>query len=393
MPPKHSVRAHAKYFSPSKADTWVDCTASPHFVEKLGIKDTSSAAAAEGNAAHELLEACLSSMKPPKKFLGKVFNGHTAGEEMVHFVTMVYDWVMGKIADGYELKAERRVRIQCTGDEGTTDITLWHPGTKHLIVVDLKYGKGYVVDPTKNRQMRLYACGTCDEDKLWDVMQRLTLVIWQPRVSEEPSEWEDSPKGLKFFRGKIAEIVETIRRKEGVFRPSEKSCQWCPAKAMCKAYAKHACEVAKVDFAEVLKKEQISTPDCEAMTLDDLFSVWKNAGQLTSYLKGVSERIFTLAMEGKLADKVKLVEGKSNRQWVSEGDTMDALSRMGYKADQFAPRALAGLGVIERLFPKKADRTRFMQKYTHKPKGNPSLADLDDPRPTYVRDEFAEVEL
>jgi hypothetical protein len=412
--PTHTDRTHAKHFSPSKADAWVSCTAQPVLVEVLQVKDRSTAAADEGTAAHEMLELSLTTGKPPTKFVGrKASNGVTMNEEMAHHIRSVVAWINAKVAEGYQLKAERKLMIAVTGDTGTTDVTLWHRKRRHLIVGDLKYGKGYEVDPAKNRQMRLYACGTCDADGLWDIMVELTLVIFQPRICEEPLEWEDSPKGLRHFREvvseRVAEITAALKLAKklklspassvedfeatGVcFKPSEKACKWCPGRhGGCKAYAAQAAKEAGLDFAEVTAEK----PKLPSAVLSDeeMVRIWKNAGMFTDWLKTISETLFLRLLEGQKIEGMKLVEGKSNRAWINEGDTMEMLSRLGFKADQFAPRSLAGLGAIERLFGDKRQRVAFMAKHTHKPKGKASLASSDDDRPAYTRDDFAEVEL
>lgn len=384
---------HAKYFSPSKADTWLTCTAAPKFIESLDLVDRTSDAMEEGTAAHKLLEWSLTKRKHPRAFKGKALgNGYEATDDMIRFVGLVYDWCQQYVLDGYVLTAERSLHIACTGDTGTADISLWHPETKHLIIADYKHGKGKIVDPFKNRQARLYACGVCDADNLWNVMERLTLVIWQPRVSEEPAAWEDRPAMLRNFRDQVAKIVQQIAAGKGVFAPSEKACQWCPAKGACKAFAQHASKAAGVEFDRLLTEAGIDTPSCAALSLPEIISIYRNAGQVQMWLKSVSAHLYALALAKKPLPGLKLVEGKSARQWTDPGDVMDALHRLGFKADQFAPRKLAGLEDIGSLFTKKPAREQFLKQWTVKPKGKPTLVDEDDKRPAMTvnpADDFA----
>jgi hypothetical protein len=386
---------HAKYFSPSKADTWLSCTASPQFVESLDLTERTSAAMEEGTAAHLLLEWSLTKRKHPRAFKGKALGGpYTATDDMIRFVGLVYDWCQQYVLDGYTLTAERSLQIACTGDTGTTDISLWHPETHHLIIADLKYGKGKIVDPFKNRQMRLYACGTCDADKLWPVMERLTLVVWQPRVSEEPAVWEDRPAMLRNFRDQVAAIVRQIQTGKGVFAPGEKACQWCPAKGACEAFAKHASAVAGLEFDRLITEAGVNTPSCDALSVPDIVNIYRNAGQVQAWLKAVSAHLYNLALANKPIPGLKLVEGKSDRKWTDTGDVMEALHRLGYTADQYAPRKLAGLGDVGALFEKKTARDLFMKTWTEKPKGKPTLVSEDDKRPAMslsAADDFAGV--
>ena len=382
------MTTHAKLFSPSGADRWIDCTASPKYLVDLNIQDEPTDAMSEGSAAHALLELCLKTNAHPRKHLGKKFNNtHVADIAMVNAVGLVVQWCQTHTLDGYELQAERELHIGCTGDKGTTDITLWCPKRKHLIVADLKYGKGKIVDPVKNRQMRCYACGTADADKLWHVMERLTLVIWQPRISEEPQVWEDSPKGLRHFRGKVTEIVQTINEGKGIFKPSEKACQWCKAKGQCKAYARYAADVCKLEFGPLLAPGAAVAPSCDSLTIDELVSVYHHSALMAAWIKAVGERLFDLTRQGKVT-AMKLVAGKADRQWVDADAVRAMLEAQGFPVDEFAPRKLAGLGVVEGLFNDKAKRAAFMKRWTVKPEGKPTLADAADPRPAIADGDF-----
>ncbi len=382
MTSPHQTRAHAKLFSPSKADTWASCTASPKLIESLDIKDTSSDAAEEGTAAHELLERCLTEGKPPRTFKGQTFNKRfTADTEMIEAVDRCFQWVRSHTLLGYELKAERKLAIACTGDVGTTDITLWHPGDKHLVVADLKYGKGKVVDPAKNRQMRLYACGTCDADKLWTTMKRLTLVIWQPRLCEEAQEWEDSPAALVRFRNRIGEIVAAIKAGKTTFAPSETACRWCPAKGQCKAYATYSAQSMRLDLKQITSQAAISTPSCDALTVTELASIWEHTDEVMAWLKAVNARLHDLASNGR-APGYKIVEGKSNRAWTDEAQAAELLASLGLDPDEFAPRSLVSIAAAEKLLP--ATKRIALATLAHKPPGKPTLARDDDPRPSPV---------
>jgi hypothetical protein len=388
----HASRAHAKIFSPSKADTWATCTAQPAYVAKHGLEQKRNEAMDEGTAAHELLDLSLKQGKHPSNYKGQKFNKvFVADNEMVNAVGLVWEWVQTKIMDGYKLYTERKVKIACTGDMGTCDIGLIK-GT-HLIIADLKYGKGVPVSPIKSRQMRLYACGFLDEFDWWDFIETLTLVIWQPRGEEEPKEWEDSIEGITYFRDRIKQIVKDIKEGKTEFKASEKGCQWCPAKGKCKTYARFATEQAAVDFESIAKDGSVSVPDMQSLTIEEIINIWKAGEELRAWIKGIGDHIHDALLRGETVPGLRLVEGKANRKWVNEGDVMEALYRMEFKADDYAPRSLLGLKAIESLFTDKAKREMFMKQHTIKPKGAPTVANADDPRPSYsIADEFAGID-
>lgn len=380
--PDHTNRLHAKEFSPSKADRWMSCTASNDFVTLLGIEDTRTAAAAEGTAAHMLLDQSLTERKPPRTYLNQTFNEHVADAEMVRHIEVVYAWVQTYLLDGYKLFNEQKVMIEVTGDMGTMDIALLKG--KHLIIADLKYGRGVAVSPEKNRQMRLYACGFLDTQKMWGKVDSLHLAIAQPRVQEDVLMWEDSMDSLRYFRNRVAEIIAQIKGKDVRFKPTDKGCKFCPAKAQCKTYATWAAEQAGIEFEALVAGAGVKTPECNALTPVELLRVWKAAVEVKNWMKSVNDRIYQLLADGDTTMGLKLVEGRSTRKWANEGDAMDALHHLGFKADDFAPRNLLGLGKIEALFTNKALKQDFMRQHTIKPPGSPTIAEIDDPRPTYT---------
>jgi len=380
--PDHTTRAHAR-FSPSKSDLWLKCTKGLDFIDELGIKDTTSDAAQEGTGAHMLLDKSLTERKPPATFKAEKFNGFEVSPDMLRAVEIAYAWVQTYLLDGYTLYNESRLQIECTGEFGTTDIGLMKGD--HLIICDYKHGRGVGVHPEKNRQMRLYACGFLDTHKLWGKINRLTLGIAQPRVQEDVLLWEDSMDNLHYFRNRVAQIVDQIKRKEGlVFQATEKGCRFCPAKAQCKTYATWAAEQAGIEFEALVTGAGVKTPECNALTPVELLRVWKAAVEVKNWMKSVNDRIYQLLADGDTTMGLKLVEGRSTRKWANEGDAMDALHHLGFKADDFAPRNLLGLGKIEALFTNKALKQDFMRQHTIKPPGSPTIAEIDDPRPTYT---------
>lgn len=391
MAKNHSSRAHAKRFSPSKADTWIDCTSSPAFVESLNLPDKRTKAADEGTAAHELLEASLKAGKHPLKFKGKKFNKTwEATQEMCEFVGYVYEWVQGYVLDGYTLFSETKVNIKVTGDMGTLDLALLKGD--HLIVGDLKYGRGYEVSAVKNRQMRLYACGLMDDKNLWHVVKRITLAVAQPRITPDPTTWEDTLEGLTHFRKKVAEIVEAINRGSTVFKPGEKACKWCPAKDRCKAHASFAASLAGMEFDAIVATNGAKTPDCAALTMEQRVAIYQNSSVLTDFLKANASGLLDDALAGTPIPGLKLVESGAKRKWADEDAVLAALASLKFNPDDYAPRSLLGLGAIGGLFTDKQKREKFLDKHAETPKGKPSLVDESDPRPTYVSDEFADLD-
>lgn len=394
--PKHAERAHAKYFSPSSADRWMTCTASPKYLEKLNLPEKRTASADEGTAAHELLDTSLKAGKHPRHWKGKKFNKvWEADQAMVDAVGLCWEWVMAHVLDGYELVHEHKVFIEATGDSGTLDIALIHPDTLHLIIGDLKYGKGVAVSPEENKQMRLYGCGFMDKRLLWDKIRRVSLVILQPRACPEPKIWDDKMEDLHTFRQTVAEVVRSILGGSERFQPSQKACLWCRAKAQCKAYARAASESVHVAFDAIVSGQAIDTPDCASLPIEEIVSIYNAQGTIKAWLKSVDEFLWDRLQAGKPTPGLKLVASQGDREWADESKVMSALARMRLDPDDYAPRKLLGLGKVGALIDSKPKREEFLTKYTIKPPGSPKMVRDDDSRPAVttagVAAEFADL--
>ena len=84
MTQAHTTRAHAR-LAPSAAKRWMNCPASVRATEDL--PDSTSEAAAEGTAAHELCSHCLMTGDDPATFLGMWVDIHAA-EGKARFVRL-----------------------------------------------------------------------------------------------------------------------------------------------------------------------------------------------------------------------------------------------------------------------------------------------------------------
>jgi hypothetical protein len=240
--------------------------------------------------------------------------------------------------------------------------------------------------------MRLYALGVLDTYNLWGHIKNISLAIAQPRLDEEVQIWEDSLEDLKAFRTEAARRIAIIESGKGEFKASAKGCRFCPAKGECATHAVWATEQAEIEFATLAQQGQVATPACASLTPEQLVRIWKAGKTISDWLKAVNDRIYQLLAAGVPGLGLKLVEGKSQRKWTNEGDAMDALVHLGFKADDFAPRSLAGLGAVQSLFDNAKLREEFMRAHTTKPPGKATIADVDDPRPAFTVSDFPDAD-
>lgn len=272
-------RAHA-LFSPSSAYTWIECRAST--AAQLGQPDESSEYADDGTASHELAKWCLDAGTDADAYMGRVIKvgerEFEVDEERAEYVQTYVQGVRDLIA-AYELAGatvtmyvEQRLSIQhITGEKGakgTSDcvlIAVWEDGRAEICVIDLKYGCGVQVFAENNYQGMIYAEAARNEHADFYDFTNVRIVIHQPRVSEKPSEWSITPAALQEWIASVAkpaaeqgmlyiDSVDFVPLMLGDFKPGEKQCRFCRAKATCPALAAHVEATIGADFESMAEE-------------------------------------------------------------------------------------------------------------------------------------------
>lgn len=170
--------------SASSAHRWINCTPSARLCED--IEDTPSEFASEGSDAHSLCEwmlNCQLGKKEPKPELQ--YYSHEMEEcanGYVSYIIELLEDIKQHCKDPIVL-VEQRLDFSKYVEEGfgTGDCVIVADGVLHII--DYKHGKGVVVDSTNNPQMMLYALGALELfDSLYEI-NKISMTIYQPRVS------------------------------------------------------------------------------------------------------------------------------------------------------------------------------------------------------------------
>lgn len=385
-----------------------------------GAPDKSSIYAAEGTAAHELLEMVLTGGTPAAGYVGRIIKVEETDatyeievtDDMARYVQQVVDFVLElKGADGV-LMVEQQL---CYADYldvsretgwGTGDVVI--AKGNRLIVLDLKYGKGVEVDVEENPQLMLYGLGALDKlNGIAGDFEEVELIIAQPRINDEPSRWLTTVEHLETWgRSTARSAVATARTAEEhqglvvwadtFLRPGEEQCRFCKAKAKCpKLGAEVALHVsaapATVDeFEQITDPKTFSEPDlARAMSACNLIEDW-----ITSVRAEVERRL----LAGTPVPGFKIVEGKlGNRAWDKKADVEEVLKSMRLRDDEMYERKLISPTTAEKLLAKDSPRRwARLQQYIKREPGKPSVAPLSDKRPALevkpVADDFAVVE-
>lgn len=359
---------HSKLFSPSASARLLTCPGSAKASE--GIPDQESLFAAEGHDAHALAEIRLCErlgLQTNEKIEDLTFYNR----EMEDYISDYVSYVLEKVAsikkdcsDAIVLIEQKVAAVRY--DEslfGSTDVAII--ADKVLTIIDLKYGRGVLVNAKENTQEMCYGlCAMETFGNLYDI-EDINLCIFQPRLSNV-SEWSLTVKELYKWADEILKPgIEKIRAGSEEFHPS-RHCVFCKAKPLCKALRDQNLKLAKHEFRP-------------AFLMDDseIEEVLDKADDFVNWINSVKEFALEDAMKGKKYDHYKLVEGRSNRKYVDETKVINVVKEAGY--NPYEEKLLSVTGMQSRLG--KARFEELLGNLVVKPRGKLTLVPREDKRP------------
>lgn len=353
--------------SASSSHRWLNCPPSARLCEKY--EDTGSEYAQEGTDAHSLCEYKL------KQALGMDAADPTENlsfynEEMEQCASDYAAYVLELVEEAKKSCKDPVVLIEQRLDFfrfvkdgfGTGDCVIIADGT--LDIVDYKHGKGVEVSAVENPQMMLYALGALELfDGIYDI-DAVRMTIFQPRRDNVSVCIMAKDDLLQWANNDLTYKAKLAYEGRGEFACGD-WCRFCKAKAACRKRAEYNLELAKYDF---------EMPD----TLEDaeIAAILDKVDELTAWAADVKEYALRQALSGTEYPGYKVVEGRSNRRYISEDAVADAVSQAGY--DPYAKKVL-GLTEMQRLLGKKKF-DELLGGLIEKPQGKPVLVPLADKR-------------
>lgn len=373
--------------SPSGASRWLSCTPSARL--EADIPDRAGEAASEGTLAHKLSELMIAkelgliSQVKYKQELKAIEKNKFYSDQMWEHCDEYKSYVINVFGEAQKITKDAKIHL-----EEFIDLTMYIPegfGTGDIVIIadhivdfiDLKYGKGVLVDATNNKQLMLYALGIYEKYNLLYNIKTLRLTIYQPRI-ENFSTWSVEANDLiKWAEAELKPKAQLAWEGKGDFNPG-KHCQFCKVKATCKANADFQMELAALAFEEpkLMTPEQIS----DILSKADDFKKWLGAVQYHALYEAIHNNVQWPGF--------KVVAGRSNRV-ITDPDKVAGILEKNYEQDDYlTPRKLLSIGVLEKNIGKK-ELAGLIGDYVIKPQGKPTLAPEDDKRPAYDRDKAA----
>lgn len=382
--------------SPSNADRWTVCTASPQYIEdnRHRIVEGERGYAIEGNIAHEYASKWLKTGKPHFE------------QEHRYMVPFLQDYVefieARKLPDDLHMVEEKFPLWYMPNRNGYIDSILVHP--ERIRVTDLKFGEGKAVFATNNKQIATYGRTALElvlSGGVFDFPDTtpVFLDIIQPRCrSGAPqSTWELTLGELiEWTDQNIAAIAKSIIAGLPTrFHASDDSvCQWCDAAIFCDARKAYLYQTEALDVFDIISDDEQTLP--EPLTVDPhiLSKFLTRKPEIVGWLNKLEEYVNNALDAGKpeLAPGWKHVEGKKgHRGWTDEGEAAEVLSLLLPKDVIYTDPKLVSPSQAESLLKGKAGR-EAIAPYTKQGKAGRVLVPESDDRPSLVADPNIEFE-
>lgn len=428
MPEAHS------YWSASGFARDVACPGSKVLSE--GLADSVGRDAAWGTVAHALADRISDGeLSTPADVLDEVHlqDGFSirVDHEMIEVVG-TYLEQRAVLAEGADLTwNEQRVNysswLGVPEDQawGTLDFSAYWIERQHLLIADLKTGRGVTVSVVENEQLMLYAAGKLAEmDAVGLDIETITLAIIQPRVFSEPQTWTLSRAELEtWLRGTAEQAVATSIAAREQFFSTDNIDHWnqaylrpgahcrekfCKARATCPAYRGVVAGAVFESKPATPDEFESMNPADSAVIFDErkddtewLGASWKLLPLIRDWCNQVDEEVHRRLHAGEEVPGAKLVEGKrGSRAWADVTKAEDALKSMRLRDDQMYTRTVLTPPAVEKLVEKvdKDGKPKPLKEGQAKPllsqrqwkklkelitqeDGKPTVVAADDPRP------------
>jgi hypothetical protein len=384
------VEEHALY-SPSAAHRWMNCAAAVQ--REQYFPDTSSDAAEEGTAAHELAADVLINGGECADRLGQVYNKRfTVDDDMAADVQRYVNYVRGIHAlacdrvgeENVSIMIEARVQVGELLPEsgGTADCIIYNRAEGALCVIDFKFGRGTRVDAVDNEQLMLYAVGAYMLYAMVGPIKTISMAIHQPRKNHIDMHTIETP-ALQSFLARARAAYEAAIAPSPNAIPGAKQCRWCRAKAVCPEAAGTSLQVvtgsadAFPDLSQPLAPRDISTLDNK-----QIGQILPYVDMIVNWCEELVSAAHARANKGEQIPGFKLVEGrKGNKAWIDKKQAEATLKRMRVRRDDMYSQTLITPTQAEKLKSLGPDQREKLQTLFTQADGKPKLVPESDKRP------------
>lgn len=374
--------------NPSSADRWTTCTASPQFILENADKLPPSGTrfSEEGTTAHAVAAALLLNQPEPT-------DTPTLVDSDMRWHGWNYaEYVQSLRAPQSMLLVEQKMELwYMPGRHAITDAAVINPLNMH--VVDYKYGEGIAVHPEGNLQAVIYAYSTGKGHNLEDDFP-VFIHIYQPRGRDSAGQpekvWETTWETVAGLAWDIENTAAWIIKGEAEglnFAPSEKACQWCPAKGFCSARQSLLLEGLTVI------EEPVLLPALNLLTEHQRILVETHGDEIIKWVKDVQAyNLEQMTLGGKLPGFKLVMSRGGNRYWTDPKKAAALLLKETHlRKEEVITESVIGPAGAEKLLGKRKFGVELVN-LIGKPPGHPEIAAEGDNRDAIGVDALADFE-
>jgi Protein of unknown function (DUF2800) len=347
---------HAR-LSASGAERWLNCPGSVKLSESMTqARKGISTYADRGTALHKVSEEffrdkrfnlnageCIEIADDMGVRYYEVEEDDLEGVDL--YTDFVDSYLMNSVWHGIEIPLQLHDIHPDLG--GTADVCcLLYDGT--LAVIDLKTGRGIMVDPKENPQMLQYGLGAYNHltDELRAKVTKIQLIVVQPwaTLGEKIKIWDTDPAFL--IEHAVTLTLGVLAVEKGTTLRVGDWCRFCPARVSCPALYK---EMHETIVPAILEAEEVREVRLTPEAIGKVLATWPFIDSMVDGLRQYAKR---LAEAGVDIPYMKLAPKRAHYIWEDEAYAAAYLNELGYSDDQIYEQKLISPAKASKLVGK-----------------------------------------
>jgi hypothetical protein len=358
-------------------------------------EDRESEAAAWGTCAHQLSERCLHGEVDAISFLGGKERSGTfefpIDEEMCNTAQEYVDYVrQSSILRTLWIEAKLSLDLlnPPLQSGGTGDAVIYDVRDRHLEIVDLKGGRGVVVEATGNPQMRTYAIAALLTFPNLAV-DTVTTTIVQPRAQHRDGRIRSETFHVSELLDWTVDLLASMQRSKDALDEFKAlkgnkvlfdewaerwlatgQCTFCPAQAICPKRRREALAAMPATAAKWFEEPDAAIPDLSNMprlaSPEELARWLDGFDAIEDWISAVRGHAHAEAERGVAIPGYQLADKIGNRKWIDEKMAVNALLHgINLTKDQIYEEKLRSPAQIEKVLGAK--RKKEIEPFVERP--------------------------
>lgn len=186
---------------------------------------------------------------------------------------------------------------------------------------------------------------------------------------------------INLIPDRVAAIIIASKDDRCEPTPGSKQCQWCDAKAVCKAHADWVTARDLVQFEDLDALDVVPDrlPAVETLSVEQLAQIMDRAGEFSGWLEAVEKEALRLLEQGQDVPGYKLVRARTRERYKDEAKVVGWLQYHELHAALHAPSPRTP-NQIRQLIKESKRLLSAFEQYVERPEGRPVVAPVSDKR-------------